>query len=132
MLTSRNIVNNGYWLGEGLGYTPADRLCLCVPLFHCFGCVIGVLGAYAHGACICAVEFFERSFDPAATVFSSPMTFDFIRALAYARVGREDDARHWYRLGMVHWERETADHPEAWERSDAMRWRREAEAALAK
>ena len=59
MLTSRNIVNNGYWLGKGLGYTPADRLCLCVPLFHCFGCVIGVLGAYAHGACICAVEFFE-------------------------------------------------------------------------
>ena len=46
MLTSRNIVNNGYWLGEGLGYTPADRLCLCVPLFHCFGCVIAV--SYTH------------------------------------------------------------------------------------
>jgi len=59
MLTSRNIVNNGYWLAEGLGFTPADRLCLCVPLFHCFGCVIGVLGAYTHGACICAVEAFE-------------------------------------------------------------------------
>ena len=43
MLSSRNIVNNGYWIGEGLGYTPADRLCLCVPLFHCFGCVLGVL-----------------------------------------------------------------------------------------
>jgi acyl-CoA synthetase (AMP-forming)/AMP-acid ligase II len=41
MLSSRNIVNNGYWIGEGLGYTPADRLCLCVPLFHCFGCVLG-------------------------------------------------------------------------------------------
>jgi fatty-acyl-CoA synthase len=60
MLTSRNIVNNGYWLAEGLAFTPDDRLCLCVPLFHCFGCVIGVLGAYTHGACICAVE----SFDP--------------------------------------------------------------------
>jgi fatty-acyl-CoA synthase len=59
MLTSRNIVNNGFWLGEGLGYTPDDRLCLCVPLFHCFGCVIGVLGAYTHAACICAVEAFE-------------------------------------------------------------------------
>jgi fatty-acyl-CoA synthase len=59
MLSSRNIVNNGYWLGAGLGYTPRDRLCLCVPLFHCFGCVIGVLGAYAHGACLCAVEFFD-------------------------------------------------------------------------
>jgi fatty-acyl-CoA synthase len=59
MLTSRNIVNNGYWLAEGLAFTPADRLCLCVPLFHCFGCVIGVLGAYTHGACICAVESFD-------------------------------------------------------------------------
>jgi fatty-acyl-CoA synthase len=60
MLSSRNIVNNGYWLGAGLGYAPADRLCLCVPLFHCFGCVIGVLGAYTHGAALCVVE----SFDP--------------------------------------------------------------------
>jgi len=59
MLSSRNIVNNGYWLGQGLGYTPRDRLCLCVPLFHCFGCVIGVLGAYTHGVCLCPVEFFE-------------------------------------------------------------------------
>jgi fatty-acyl-CoA synthase len=61
MLSSRNIVNNGYWVGEGLGYTPADRLCLCVPLFHCFGCVLGVLAAYTHGACLCAVEFFDAT-----------------------------------------------------------------------
>ena len=60
MLSSRNIVNNGYWLGEGLGLTPDDRLCLCVPLFHCFGCVLGVLGAFTHGAGLCPVE----SFDP--------------------------------------------------------------------
>jgi len=59
MLSSRNIVNNGYWLGLGLGYTPRDRLCLCVPLFHCFGCVIGVLGAYTHGVCLCPVESFD-------------------------------------------------------------------------
>lgn len=59
MLSSRNIVNNGYWLGQGLGYTPQDRLCLCVPLFHCFGCVIGVLGAYTHGACLCPLEAFD-------------------------------------------------------------------------
>lgn len=59
MLSSRNIVNNGYWLGRGLGYTPEDRLCLCVPLFHCFGCVIGVLGAYTHGACLCPIESFD-------------------------------------------------------------------------
>jgi fatty-acyl-CoA synthase len=59
MLSSRNIVNNGEALGAVLGYTPADRLCLCVPLFHCFGCVIGVLGAFTHGACLCAVEAFD-------------------------------------------------------------------------
>ena len=58
-LTSRNIVNNGYALGEVLGYTPADRLCLCVPLFHCFGCVIGVLGSFTHGGCLCVVEAFD-------------------------------------------------------------------------
>jgi fatty-acyl-CoA synthase len=59
MLSSRNIVNNGHALGTVMGYTPADRLCLCVPLFHCFGCVIGVLGAYTCGACLCPVEAFE-------------------------------------------------------------------------
>jgi fatty-acyl-CoA synthase len=61
MLSSRNIVNNGEALGRGLGYTPDDRLCLCVPLFHCFGCVIGVLGAFTHGTCLCPVI----AFDPA-------------------------------------------------------------------
>jgi fatty-acyl-CoA synthase len=59
MLSSRNIVNNGHALGAMLGYTPADRLCLCVPLFHCFGCVIGVLGAFTHGACLCPVVAFD-------------------------------------------------------------------------
>ncbi|MBZ5559882.1 MAG: AMP-binding protein [Acidobacteriia bacterium] len=59
MLSSRNIVNNGSQLGAMLGYTPADRLCLCVPLFHCFGCVIGVLGAFTHGACLCPIEAFD-------------------------------------------------------------------------
>jgi fatty-acyl-CoA synthase len=59
MLSSRNIVNNGEALGRMLGYMPADRLCLCVPLFHCFGCVIGVLGAFTHGACLCPVVTFD-------------------------------------------------------------------------
>jgi fatty-acyl-CoA synthase len=59
MLTSRNIVNNGFAQGTMLGFTSADRLCLCVPLFHCFGCVIGVLGSYTHGACLCVVEAFD-------------------------------------------------------------------------
>jgi fatty-acyl-CoA synthase len=64
MLSSRNIVNNGHALGALLGYTPADRLCVCVPLFHCFGCVIGVLGAFTHGAALCPVE----AFDPRAVL----------------------------------------------------------------
>ena len=59
MLSSRNIVNNAYALAQMLAFTPADRLCLCVPLFHCFGCVIGVLGAYTHGLAICPLESFD-------------------------------------------------------------------------
>lgn len=59
MLTHRNIVNNGYWLGEGLGFTPDDKLCVPVPFFHCFGCVIGVLGAYTHAVPLVPLEWFD-------------------------------------------------------------------------
>jgi fatty-acyl-CoA synthase len=59
MLTHRNIVNNGYWLGEGIGLTPRDRLCVPVPFFHCFGCVIGVLGAYTHATTLIPLEWFD-------------------------------------------------------------------------
>jgi len=59
MLTHRNIVNNGYWLGEGLGFTPRDKLCVPVPFFHCFGCVIGVLGAYTHATSLVPLEWFD-------------------------------------------------------------------------
>ena len=59
MLSSRNIVNNGYWLGEGLGLTPKDKICVPVPFFHCFGCVIGVLGAYTHASAMVPLETFD-------------------------------------------------------------------------
>lgn len=59
MLTNRNIVNNGYWLGEGLALTHLDKLCVPVPFFHCFGCVIAVLGAYTHAAALVPLEAFE-------------------------------------------------------------------------
>lgn len=59
MLTNRNIVNNGYWLAEGLALTPRDKLCVPVPFFHCFGCVIGVLGAYTHGVSLVPLETFD-------------------------------------------------------------------------
>jgi len=61
MLTNRNIVNNGYWLAEGLGLTPQDKVCVPVPFFHCFGCVIGVLGAYTHVAALVPLESFDAS-----------------------------------------------------------------------
>jgi fatty-acyl-CoA synthase len=49
-LTHRNIVNNGYFNGEAMSLTPADSLCIPVPLYHCFGLVLGTLAALSHGA----------------------------------------------------------------------------------
>lgn len=49
-LTHHNLLNNGYFIGELLSYTPADKVCLPVPFFHCFGMVIGILAAFSHGS----------------------------------------------------------------------------------
>jgi fatty-acyl-CoA synthase len=49
-LTHRNILNNAYFVGRGCGYTAADRVCIPVPFYHCFGMVMGNLGAVPHGA----------------------------------------------------------------------------------
>ncbi|MEU8521256.1 AMP-binding protein [Streptomyces sp. NPDC048577] len=51
-LTHRNILNNGFFTGELLEYTPADRVCLPVPFYHCFGMVMGTIAALSHGACV--------------------------------------------------------------------------------
>ncbi|MEU2794235.1 AMP-binding protein [Streptomyces sp. NPDC007100] len=51
-LSHHNILNNGFWVGETVGYTEHDRVCLPVPFYHCFGMVMGNLGATSHGACI--------------------------------------------------------------------------------
>ncbi|MGW1837795.1 AMP-binding protein [Streptomyces sp. NPDC002067] len=51
-LSHRNILNNGYWVGETVGYTEHDRICLPVPFYHCFGMVMGNLAATSHGACV--------------------------------------------------------------------------------
>jgi fatty-acyl-CoA synthase len=59
MLTSRNILNNGFFIGEGQKLTPDDRVCLPVPFFHCFGIVLGVLAVLTHGATIVGVEQFD-------------------------------------------------------------------------
>jgi fatty-acyl-CoA synthase len=51
-LSHRNILNNGYLVGELLEYTARDRICIPVPFYHCFGMVMGNLAATSHGACI--------------------------------------------------------------------------------
>ncbi|MFF8828153.1 AMP-binding protein [Streptomyces sp. NPDC015131] len=64
-LTHHNILNNGYFVGETLGYTEQDRICLPVPFYHCFGMVMGNLAATSHGA---AMVIPAPSFEPAATL----------------------------------------------------------------
>jgi fatty-acyl-CoA synthase len=51
-LSHHNILNNGFFIGRTLGYTPADRVCVPVPFYHCFGMVLGNLAIVTHGACI--------------------------------------------------------------------------------
>jgi fatty-acyl-CoA synthase len=64
-LSHRNILNNGYLVGEGCGYTEADRICIPVPFYHCFGMVMANLAATSHGA---AMVIPAPAFDPAATL----------------------------------------------------------------
>ena len=59
MLTHHNILNNGFQVGENMRYTNKDRLLLCVPLFHCFGCVLAVCAIVSHGASMVLTEDFD-------------------------------------------------------------------------
>jgi fatty-acyl-CoA synthase len=59
MLTHHNIGTNGYWIGKNQLFGPSDRVCLPVPLFHCFGCVLGVLAAVNHGSTLVILETFD-------------------------------------------------------------------------
>jgi fatty-acyl-CoA synthase len=51
-LSHHNILNNGFFVGETVKYTPEDRVCIPVPFYHCFGMVLGNLACTTHGACI--------------------------------------------------------------------------------
>ena len=59
MLTHRNILNNGFYIGERQALVPEDRVCLPVPFFHCFGCVLGVLACLTHRTTMIIVEDFD-------------------------------------------------------------------------
>ena len=59
MLSHYNILNNGYYIGERQKFSSEDRICLPVPLFHCFGCVLGVMAALAHGSTLVPLEIFD-------------------------------------------------------------------------
>jgi fatty-acyl-CoA synthase len=65
LLTHHNIVNNGQFLAQGFHYTEQDRIVVPVPLFHCYGCVIGTMSAVNSGAAIILPNW---TFDPRATL----------------------------------------------------------------
>jgi fatty-acyl-CoA synthase len=64
-LSHHNILNNGYFVGRGCGYTDADRVCVPVPLYHCFGMVMGNLACTTHGA---TIVYPAEGFEPEATL----------------------------------------------------------------
>ncbi|HTU30206.1 MAG TPA: AMP-binding protein [Solirubrobacteraceae bacterium] len=64
-LSHRNILNNGYFVGEYCRFSEQDRLCIPVPFYHCFGMVMGNLGCTSHGATMVIPA---PGFDPAATL----------------------------------------------------------------
>ena len=64
-LSHRNILNNGFFVGELCRYTEADRVCIPVPFYHCFGMVMGNLACTTHGACMVIPA---PGFDPTATL----------------------------------------------------------------
>ncbi len=64
-LSHFNILNNGFQVGTGMRFTPEDRLCIPVPLYHCFGMVMGNLACMSHGAC---AVFPDEGFDPVSVL----------------------------------------------------------------
>ncbi|NLI13420.1 AMP-binding protein [Pelotomaculum propionicicum] len=59
MLTHRNLILNGLGIGDSMKLTPQDRLCIPVPFFHCFGCVLGTMACVTHGTTMVPVEVFD-------------------------------------------------------------------------
>lgn len=59
MLTHYNIINNGKTIGDGMAFTNDDKLCICVPLFHCFGLVLAVMSCITHGTAMVPVDYYS-------------------------------------------------------------------------
>ncbi len=93
VLTNENLVENAYAMARRIGMSESDRLLLQVPLFHCFGCVVAVLGACTHGATLVEIE----RFDPAealAAIESERCTLAFgVPTMFRALLEHEDLAR---------------------------------------
>ena len=95
-LTHHNILNNGLFIGDTMALTPDDRICIPVPLYHCFGMVLGNLACMTHGS---AMVYPNDAFDPLATLecveaerctglYGVPTMF--IAQLQHAEFGRFD------------------------------------------
>src|SRR5262249_39322376 len=65
MLTHRNVLLNAYYIGQRVRYSERDRVCVPVPFYHCFGCVLGTLVCAVYGSALVVPA---PSFDPAATL----------------------------------------------------------------
>ncbi len=94
-LSHHNILNNGFFVGELCGYTPADRVCIPVPFYHCFGMVLGNLACTTHAATIVVPG---PGFDPVAvlrTVEAEGCTSLYgVPTMFIAELGVDDFARY--------------------------------------
>lgn len=59
MLTHYNILNNGRSIGDSMKFTKDDKLCICVPFFHCFGLVLAVMASLTHGTSMVPVDYYQ-------------------------------------------------------------------------
>ena len=98
MLTHRNILNNGFYIGEGQKLGPEDRVTLPVPFFHCFGCVLGVMANLTHRSTMIIVEDFDAGLvlqaihkERATSVYGVPTMF--IGMLEHPEFDRFDFSR---------------------------------------
>ena len=95
-LSHHNILNNGFFIGEMLHYTPIDRVCIPVPFYHCFGMVLGNLACTTHGSCMVIPG---EAYDPIACTGDGPgractalygVPTMFIGELDHPRIGEFD------------------------------------------